>query len=39
MTFDDISGDFEKADRIRLGENDKAVIYLVGKYLAVDGAL
>ena len=38
-TFDDISGDFEKADRIRLGETDKAATYFVGKYLALDGAL
>ena len=38
-TFDDISGDFEKADLIRLGANDKAVTYFAGKYVAVDGAL
>jgi len=38
-TFDDVSGDFAKTDLIRLGENDKAVTYFAGKYLALDGAL
>jgi hypothetical protein len=39
-TFDDLPGSGNSgSDEIRLGENDKAVTYFAGKYLAVDGAL
>lgn len=38
-TFDDLSADFSKSDRLRLGEEGKTKLYSVGKYLMVDGKL